>query len=47
MSIEDFFKKFCKECKEKCDKGLVEKAEFIRCVDRDIFVRKNAEENKK
>lgn len=47
MNLKDFFKKYCKNCKEICDKGIVEKEEFIRCVDRDIFVRKNAEENKK
>lgn len=46
MSIEEFFKKFCKECKENCDKGLVERKDFIRCIDRDIFVEKDTRENK-
>lgn len=46
MNLKDFFKEYCKNCKEICDKGIVEKEEFIRCVDRDIFVKKT-EENKK
>lgn len=46
MNLKDFLKKYCKDCKEKCDKGLIEKKEFIRCIDRDIFVKKT-EENKK
>lgn len=46
MDLKEFFKKYCKNCKEICDKGIVEKKEFIRCVDRDIFVKKT-EENKK
>ena len=46
MNLKDFFKEYCKNCKENCDKGLIERKEFIRCVDRDIFVKKT-EENKK
>lgn len=46
MELKDFFKEYCENCKEKCERGLIEKQEFIRCVDRDIFVKKT-EENKK
>ena len=46
MDLKEFLKKYCKDCKEECDKGLIEKKEFIRCIDRDIFVKKT-EENKK
>lgn len=47
MDIEEFLKKYCRDCKEKCDKGLVEKESFFRCVDRNIFVRKNTKEKQK
>lgn len=40
MDIKDFFKEYCKDCKEKCDRGLIEKQDFIRCIDRDILVKK-------
>lgn len=40
MELKDFFKEYCKNCKEKCERGLIEKKDFIRCIDRDIFVKK-------
>lgn len=46
MDLKEFFEKYCKNCKEICDKGLIERKDFFRCVDRDIFVKKT-EENKK
>lgn len=45
MNLNDFLKKYCKNCKENCDKGLIERETFIRCVDRDIYEEKNGEEN--
>lgn len=42
-NLKDFLKEYCKNCKERCDKGIVEKADFIRCVDRNIFVKKTQE----
>lgn len=50
MDINDFFKKYCRNCKNLCDRGLIERETFIRCIDRDIYVNKddkNVEENKK
>ena len=41
MNINEFIEEFCKNCKEICDKGIVEKKDFIRCVDKDIFISKN------
>lgn len=46
MNLKDFFEEYCKNCKENCDKGLIERKDFIRCIDRDIFVTKNTRENK-
>lgn len=43
MNIKEFIKKFCSNCKESCNKGIVEKNEFIRCIDRDVYVKKNIE----
>lgn len=40
MDINEFIKKFCKNCKEICDKGIVEKENFIRCVDKNIYINK-------
>lgn len=40
-SIKEFIEKYCKNCKEICDKGMIEKKEFIRCIDRNIYVEKN------
>lgn len=40
MDINEFIEKFCKNCKEICDKGIVEKEGFIRCVDKNIYVEK-------
>lgn len=42
MELKDFFKEYCKNCKEKCERGLIEKQDFIRCIDRDIFVKKES-----
>ena len=46
MDINDFIEENCKNCKDYCDKGIVEKEDFIRCVDKDIYVRKNIQKNK-
>lgn len=43
MNKNEFIEKFCKDCKNKCDKGIVEKYDFIKCVDKDIFVKKHIE----
>ena len=41
MNINEFIEKFCKDCKKSCDKGIIEKENFIRCVDKDIFIKKD------
>ena len=41
MDRNEFIEKFCKNCKENCDRGMIEREEFIRCIDRDIFISKN------
>lgn len=46
MNLNEFIEKFCKNCKEICDKGITENKNFIRCVDRDIYVDKNIIKNK-
>lgn len=40
MDINDFFKKYCRNCKDICDRGVIEKEKFIRCLDRDIYIDK-------
>lgn len=35
MNKEEFIKKNCKECKEICEDGIIETAEFIYCKDTD------------
>ena len=47
MDLNEFIKKFCRNCKENCDRGLIERENFIRCIDRDIYVEKNNKKNKK
>ena len=42
---DEFIEKFCRNCDSKCDRGMIEKTDFIRCIDRDIYVSKNAEKN--
>lgn len=42
MNKDEFIEKFCKDCNICCDKGIIEKTNFIRCIDKDIFVEKNA-----
>lgn len=32
----EFIKKHCPGCKEKCEHGIVETNEFVRCVDINI-----------
>ena len=41
--IEKFIRKFCKDCKSPCDKGIIERENFIRCVDKDIFIKKDTQ----
>lgn len=43
MDINDFIEKYCKNCKEKCNQGIREKENFIRCIDKNIYINKNAE----
>ena len=38
--MEEFIKKYCKNCKENCNKGIIETSEFIRCIDRNITMKK-------
>lgn len=33
MEKEDFIKKHCKECDEKCEKGLYISRNFVKCGD--------------
>lgn len=47
MNINEFIEKFCKNCKNNCNKGIIDRKDFIRCIDRDIYVKKDAIENKK
>lgn len=47
MDKNEFIEKFCKKCKNNCDRGMVETSTFIRCIDRDIFINKSTIENKK
>ena len=46
MDINDFMKKFCGNCKNNCDRGMIERKDFIRCIDRNIYVNKKIQENK-
>lgn len=36
MNIEEFKKEYCINCKEKCERGIVQTYQIIRCNDRDI-----------
>lgn len=45
MDFKEFVEKFCKNCKEICDKGMIEGERFIRCIDRDIYVNRNTKNN--
>lgn len=47
MDINEFIKKFCKKCNNNCDRGMVEKNNFIRCIDRDIYINKNIDKIEK
>lgn len=42
MNKKEFVEKYCKNCKELCDKGIIEREEFIRCIDRDIYIDKKS-----
>ena len=46
MDINEFIEKFCRNCKDNCDRGMIERKDFIRCIDRDIFINKNTIKNK-
>lgn len=46
MDLNEFIEKFCKNCKEFCDKGIIEKENFIKCIDRNIYIDKNIIKNK-
>lgn len=43
--LREFIEENCIECKEKCNKGIVEMPDFIRCVDKMITKKKGKEEN--
>lgn len=47
MDKNEFVEKFCKNCKASCDRGMIVRSNFIRCIDREIYVEKKAIENKK
>ena len=34
--LNEFMKENCKDCKEKCSKGIYDCKQFIRCVDKMI-----------
>ena len=44
MDKKDFVEKHCKNCKEICDRGMIERKDFIRCIDRDIYIDKRTNE---
>lgn len=46
MDINEFIEKFCKKCNNNCDRGMIERKDFIRCIDRNIYVEKNILKNK-
>lgn len=35
MNREEFIKENCKDCKESCEKGIIENADFLYCADTD------------
>lgn len=47
MDLNDFFEKYCKNCKANCEQGIIEKNNFIRCIDRDIYINKNIDKIEK
>lgn len=38
--LKEFMKNNCKKCNESCEKGIVETKDFIRCIDRNIIIKK-------
>ena len=46
MNLNEFIEKFCKNCEKNCDKGIIEKENFIRCIDRGIYIDKKDTKNK-
>lgn len=46
LEMKEFIHKNCANCKEKCDKGIVQTKRFIRCIDKNITQnRKTIEKN--
>lgn len=39
-NIKKFVEEYCKECKEPCEKGIVETIDQVKCIDRDISLNK-------
>lgn len=40
MEAEDFIKKYCHNCQEKCEKGLYISRNFVKCGDKMIYERR-------
>ena len=38
--LKEFMKNNCRECNEPCEKGIVETKDFIRCIDKNIIIKK-------
>lgn len=38
--LKEFIEKKCNCCEEECNYGIVETAQFIRCVDKNITISK-------
>ena len=45
MNLEEFINRFCKNCDKNCDKGIIENCNFIRCLDRNIYIAKKTIDN--
>lgn len=42
--MKEFIHKNCINCNEKCDKGIIETSNFIRCIDKNITQNKKTME---
>lgn len=44
LERKEFIQKNCINCNEKCDKGMIETSNFIRCIDKNITQNKKTME---